>query len=567
MNGAWDLSRPDWAERIRRGDSLLPDLPLLNKREADRATRVFGKLRLPDVPGKPRLAVAAGPWFIEIVRALFGSLDPVSRQRMIREIFLLAPKKSSKTSYGAGLMLTALLMNERPRSEYLFIAPTKMIADLAFDQACGMIEADPYLRAHVHIQRHLRQVTDARDESDGGTGSQLKIKAFDTAVLAGTKPLGVLCDELFEIARDPSAARVIGQVRGGLLAAPESFLMFISTAADEPPRGIFLAELSNARAIRDGTATGRTLPILFEFPGGVDWRDSANWWMVTPNRDRSVTIPRLIEDFARAELTGEHELVRWASQHLNLEMGMGLRSDAWSGAADWQACGDPTLTLDSLLARSEVVTLGYDEGGQDDLLGFSALAREPTTRQLLLWCHAWCCEVALERRKSEQSRWRDFASRGELTIVPNMSDGLRQVADLIQRVDKSGRLPKANAIGVDAYGGVSLADELAVRGISQDRLSGVPQGWKLNSSIRTLERRLAERGITHGASTLMDYCVANAKIEVHCNAISITKAASGSAKIDPLVSALCALHMMNLNPEISIATQLGRAILQRGGFA
>jgi phage terminase large subunit-like protein len=138
---------------------------------------------------------------------------------------------------------------------------------------------------------------------------------------------------------------------------------------------------------------------------------------------------------------------------------------------------------------------------------------------------------------------------------------------LIQRVDKSGRLPKANAIGVDAYGGVSLADELAVRGISQDRLSGVPQGWKLNSSIRTLERRLAERGITHGASTLMDYCVANAKIEVHCNAISITKAASGSAKIDPLVSALCALHMMNLNPEISIATQLGRAILQRGGFA
>src|SRR4051794_9359564 len=110
----WDLSCPDWADRIRRGESLVPDLPFLDHAEADRAAAIFSKLRLPDVPGKPLMATAAGPWFVEIVRALFGSMHPVSRQRMIREVFLLAPKKSSKTSYGAGAMVTALLLNRRP---------------------------------------------------------------------------------------------------------------------------------------------------------------------------------------------------------------------------------------------------------------------------------------------------------------------------------------------------------------------------------------------------------------------------------------------------------------------
>src|SRR5712671_2637956 len=115
---AWDLSCIDWEARIRSGRSLVPSLSL-HQVEADRAVAIFNRLRLPDVPGKPRLAEAAGDWFRDIVAALFGSLGPVTNERMIRELFLLAPKKSSKTSYGAALMLTALMMNARPRAEFL----------------------------------------------------------------------------------------------------------------------------------------------------------------------------------------------------------------------------------------------------------------------------------------------------------------------------------------------------------------------------------------------------------------------------------------------------------------
>jgi hypothetical protein len=77
----WNLSTPDWQNRIRTGESLIPDLPFLDKVAAQRAVNVFDRLRLPDVTGKPLLKDAAGDWFREIVRALHGSI--VNGERML----------------------------------------------------------------------------------------------------------------------------------------------------------------------------------------------------------------------------------------------------------------------------------------------------------------------------------------------------------------------------------------------------------------------------------------------------------------------------------------------------
>ena len=200
--------------------------------------------------------------------------------------------------------------------------------------------------------------------------------------------------------------------------------MFITTQSDEPPRGAFRSELMVARAIRDGRSQGAMLPILYEFPEEIAndrsdppaWQDPKNWWMVTPNRDRSVSIPRLEEDWEKAKLKGQGEIVRWASQHLNIEIGLALRSDRWVGADYWEQAADKTLTLDELLERSEVVVMGIDGGGLDDLLGLAVLGRRRRTRQWLLWSKAWAHLSVLDRRKSEASVLRDFEAAGELVI-------------------------------------------------------------------------------------------------------------------------------------------------------
>lgn len=323
------LACPDWVDRLKSGRSLIPDLPL-DRGRADRAVAIFNKLKLPDVGGQPSMAEAAGDWFREIVAALFGGFMPDSEDRFIREIFTLVPKKNSKTTGGAGIMMTALIMNERPRAEFLLIGPTQAVSDTAFSQAVGMIQADPYLTKRFHIKEHVKEIRDRTN------GAKLKIKTFDTKVLVGSKPVGVLIDEIHELGKIASAARVLRQIRGGILPFPEGFVVFITTQSDEPPVGVFRSELIKARMIRDGKAQSVMLPVLYEFPVSMmkdgSWRDPANWWMVTPNRDRSITIERLIEGHTEALLEGDAALKIWASQHLNIEIGLALQDDNWAGA-------------------------------------------------------------------------------------------------------------------------------------------------------------------------------------------------------------------------------------------
>jgi len=555
----WRTACPDWAARIRAGRSLVPDLPLI-KAEADCAVEIFSRLRLPDVPGQPELRTAAGEWQRDMVRALFGSYDPARNVRHIREIFAMVPKKSSKTTAGAAIMTTALLMNRRPRAEFLLIAPTQEISDLAYRQAVGMIEADPVLAAKVHIREHLKTIIFRP------TGAFLKVKSFDPKVVTGSKPAGVLLDELHVIAEAPNADRVIGQLRGGLISQPEGFLVTITTQSERAPAGVFKAELKTARDVRDGKLQAPILPLIYEFPPDImasdAWRDPANWPMVTPNNGLSITVERLVDEFNQAEAKGEAEFRRWATQHLNIELGVATADDSWPGAQYWERRADPTLTLDTLIERCDVAVVGIDGGGRDDLLGLAVIGRERGTRRWLVWCRAWCVRNVLDIRKSIASTLRDFEAAGTLRIIDNESaEDVVEVADIVERLDREGLLPDRHAIGVDPSGIVEIVDELRSRGFDaaedgNGRVVGVSQGYRLNGIIKTCERQVATGGLVHEGSGLMNWVVGNAKVEARGNAVLITKQASGTAKIDPLMAMFNAADLMSRNPAPALVPEM-----------
>ncbi len=545
---------PDWEQRILDGRPLVPDLPLFED-EAARAVRIFDRLRLPDVIGTPTMAEAAGDWFRAIVSALFGSYDVATHRRMIRELFLLVPKKNGKSSYAATVMIVAMLMNRRPEAEYLLVAPTKQIADIAFNQAAGIVRCDAELSKVFSTHAHVRTI---RARAAGRRpASSLQIKAADTDVITGSKSTGILVDETHEFARKSNASAVFTEIRGALAARPDGFMLQITTQSKTPPAGVFKAELATARDVRDGKLDLPRLAVLYELPSALakdgGWKRRETWPLVNPNLGRSVDEAFLEQSLLTAERGGPEDLALLASQHFNVEIGLALRSDAWAGASYWEAAGEPRLSLEALMDRSDVAVVGVDGGGLDDLFGLAVIGRDRRTREWLAWHHAWAHVDVFERRKEVAETLRDFVDDGDLTVCKEPTQDVREVADRIERLFDEGLLPAKYGVGVDPAGITALVDELAERGIEADTNGGpvcaVPQGYRLNGAVLGLERKLADGTFRHAGSRLMAWCVGNAKVELRGNAVLVTKQASGKAKIDPLVATFNAVVLMSRNPE------------------
>jgi phage terminase large subunit-like protein len=557
----WDTSLPDWEDRIMAGRSLVPDLPLFEQ-ERDRAIRIFERLRMPDVIGTPTMKEAAGDWVREIVAAIFGSYDQETHRRMIQELMLLVPKKNGKSSsIAAPIMVVAMIVNRRPKAEGLLIAPTKEIADIAYKQAAGIIELDPELKALFHPQRHIRTITHRN------TGATLQIKAADTDVITGSKSTYILVDETHVFAKKPNAADIFVEIRGALAARPDGFMIQITTQSKEPPVGVFKSELALARDVRDGLVKLPRLAVLYELPQQVakdnGWKRRELWGLVNPNLGRSVDQEFLENSLTAAEHDADSRkaLALLASQHFNVEIGLALRNDAWAGAPHWLGAADPTLTLDALLDRSEVVVVCADGGGLDDLFGAAVLGRCRVTRDWMLWCHAWAHGEALEQRQQNKSVMADFVAAGDLTICEDATQDIREFADLVVRVKDLGLLPEKNGVGLDPAGVSALVDELASRDIETAEnggpVIGVAQGYRLSGAIWGAERKLKDGTLWHCGQPLMTWCVGNAKAEQRGNAVLITKQTAGKAKIDPLVAAFNAVSLMGRNPEASGGANLG----------
>lgn len=553
-NDLWSTAVPDWESRLLAGQSLVPQLPL-DEDEAETGLNVFKRLRLPDVIGNPRFGDVMGDWVNDIVRVLFGSYDVESNWRRVQEYFILVPKKNGKSTMAAGIMVAAICRNRRPEAEFTFLAPTIEVAGISFRQARGIIRLDKTLNELYHVQDNIRRITHRN------SGAFLQIKAADTDVVTGMKPLGVLVDETHVFSDKSKASDIFIEIRGALAARPDGFLIQITTQSKAPPAGVFKSELHRARDVRDGKLwlPKPLLPVLYELPHRIakssGWKDPKYWPLINPNLGRSVDEEFLRSSLIDAERKGQADLALFASQHFNVEIGMSLHGDRWAGAEFWERRIDRSLDLASLLDRSEVVVVGIDGGGLDDLFGLAVLGRDRETKNWMVWSHAWCHQGVLERRQTIAPQLRDFAASGELSIV---GDELADVSAIVEIIADIKRRNVLACVAVDPAGIGEFVDALAEIQITPEnkQVVGAPQGYAMMHAIKTAERKLANGTLWHNGSSLMAWCVSNIKIEPTATAIRATKQNAGDAKIDAAMAMFNAVTVMSQNPAQAPTYQL-----------
>ncbi len=532
----------DWAERLRDGRSIIPP-PLFPERAAE-ALAIFKQLKIVDAPGSPTFGEACAEWVFDLVSSIFGAYDAETGRRQITEWFVLIPKKNSKSTVAAGIMMTALILNWRQSGTFTILAPTVQVAGNSFDPSRDMVQRDEDLEDLLHVQTHVKTITHR------GNNGTLKVLAADSNTVGGSKSVGTLVDELWLFGRMRDAENMLREAIGGLASRPEGFVIYITTQSDDPPAGVFLQKLQYARDVRDGKIIDpKFVPIIYEFPDDmVDRKEHLlpeNFAMVNPNMDYSVDREFILREHTKAKQEGEESMRGFLAKHLNVQIGLSLRSDRWAGADFWEQQGVKPVTFDMLLARCEVIDVGIDGGGLDDLLGLAMIGRDAITREWLLWTRAYAHPSVLARNKQEVSKFRDFQADGDLVIVENIGEDVEMVAELVAEVHRAGLL---DMVGADPAGVGAILDALVGAGIPQDKIIGISQGWRMSGSIKTAERKLAEGILFHGGQKLMNWCVGNARVEPRGNAIVITKQASGSAKIDPLMATFNAVSLLALNP-------------------
>lgn len=540
---------PDWWEKLQRRETPIPHVPV-NSQKARKALAFFNRLRLPDVPGNPPMSEACGDWFRDILVAFLASEDPETKERLVWELLCMVPKKSSKTTYTAALKLTALYMCEVPNGQMLLIGPSQNISNRLFDQAQGMIRLDQQLLKVFRIQDHLKTITRYK------TGTSIEVKTFDTSIVTGEIPLMTTIDEVHELGKKNGAQHVMQQIRGGGITMNGGQLLMITTQSDKEPAGLWKAEVQKARAIRDGKAGARPimLPVLYEFPEKMQkvesfWRNRKNWPLVLPNLGRSISQQRLEDDYTNnGAISAETEQI-WMSQHLNIEIGLGLHSDRWVGADHWTRGERAELTLDRILETSEVCVIGLDGGGLDDLLGLAVLGRHAETKIWQHWGKAWADRGVLELRKSIAPELEDLEDSGDLTLVDNLDvEAHPDIVEICSKVRAAGLLPEQDGIGMDPEGVAAIIDALMEAGFRIEDIRSISQGYKLNAAIKGAPVKLKNGTLVHCGQPMMRWCVGNAKTEARGNAVIVTKAQSGSAKIDPLMAMFNAVMLMSWNP-------------------
>ena len=301
-----------------------------------------------------------------------------------------------------------------------------------------------------------------------------------------------------------------------------------------------------------------------------------NFYVTNPNLGRSVSQSWLESKLKEKQAGDKADLNVFLAKHLNIENGMGLRSDSWAGAEFWEQGADPAITLADIIARCEVIIVGLDGGGLDDLYGLTVLGRESENKaapveydetgtlvrvkRWLSWSHAWAHKIVLERRKSIAGKLQDLETAGELTILDDgalsetgLPADIAAILEVIVQIRDAGLLccvavdPAGLGEMVDALAAVDIVEEN--KPLGRDYIIGAPQGYAMMNALKTAERKLANGTLLHADQALMDWCVANLKIEATATAIRATKQSAGDAKIDAAMALFNAVTIMATNPE------------------
>jgi len=434
------------------------------------------------------------PWVERLVRRIYGPRD-ADGQRQVRTVFAMIPRGARKTSIGAALIALHTFGPERvPNGQTVSAAADSKQALIAYDEALGIVQADPAIASKLQIRIGTHKIRHPRK------GATYESISSDGATQHGRTVNFLLSDEIHAWKkRDLWEA-----LKTSLAKTPES-LHVITTTAGRGQDNLAFDLVSYARKVAASEIEDASfLPVLFEPGAGADWKDEALWHEVNPGLALGYPDLKGLRAMAREAENRPADQDAFRQYHCNFWPDHS--TSPFVDMATYDAGSDP---IDLSELEGLPCWIGVDLSSSGDLTVIVAAFRDGDGYIVVPWF--FCPKENLRQRQDQSGapyvRWADDSL---ITATPGNVVDFRAVE---QRIRELCEQFDVREIAFDPALARNVLNNLLEEGLPaiehrQGSLSMMP-------AIAELERAIVAKRLRHGAHEILRFCFSNVEVETN----------------------------------------------------
>jgi phage terminase large subunit-like protein len=444
--------------------------------------------KLPHVEGRwSSPTIHLEPWQVFILAAVYGFRRP-DGGRLVQSVFFQVARKSAKSTLVAGCALYHLAVEKEPGGQVVCGATTGSQARIVFSIMQRMVRRAFWLR-------EAGFVTYANSITLDVTGGYAKPINAKSSTQDGLNPSFISLDESH--AQNFELHDVLKSAQGSRISP----MLMAPTTAGYSLTSLGYSLRATAQKVLEGQVDADHLfVILYELEDDDDWRDERVWVKAAPMIGITPTLPyvRQYRDDALATpgMAGEFE-VKIANRWLHA-------ANTWLSMPGWQACADPTLTLEAF--EHEPCWIGVDLAERDDIAAVALVFQRDGL--VYVFVRGYLPALAVQERSRATPAYLHWLQSGELTATPgNLTDYPTIETDLkadCERFD-------VKDIVFERFGAMHLAATLAAAGLPARVES--KNGKVFTPPAKDLEARIKARQLRHTGSSFLTWQISNCCVE------------------------------------------------------
>lgn len=497
-------------------------------------------------PSKWPTKMQMQPWMITCTLILYGWKHKETHLRRFRVAFLDWARKTGKSAFLSVCSLYALVGDNEHGPEVYSAALVEKQARRVFDEAVGMRDYTPELRAVIKKEgespcRAMRKVGDAT--------SEFRPLSRDKDAVQGTFPSFAACDELHVW----KGRGCWDDIQYGMTARSQPLIIGITTAppADDTT-SICNTLYVHAEKVLDGVIIDETFftwiaeldPEIKDGDGNIiqaedRWDDESVWIKACPNLGVTVRWD-MMRQLANTAKSDPESLLAFKRYSLNIRVDA---IDQPVATADWDACARPgnpielrAETLKALLGR--ICFGALDLALTDDTSSFVLVfpPMQPGEKWRLLpffWIPADNIQARVEKHLVPYNVWRD---QGFLITTPGKVTDYNFIEQQIRDVSK---LFDMREMAYDPALATGLIKLLLQNGLKKDTVVKFSQSaMNYAAPCGDFVRAIARRELQHDADPVLRWQVTNLRWRKNHTGLIMPDKERSVEKIDGAVASI-----------------------------